>query len=170
MYGSTVAAEPRCIAYHLASGRGYSWTHDDYIENVLGCSYALGCDDWRERTYINYLRRGRKEVIDGMMERSAKEHRPRREEIEKRRTKTFNEIIVERPWDKMNLEMLNAKNSSMLVFHPTWLNLLKNSSEIAKEAYRNSKYQPQLEEFIKEKLWDFVYKKDEFDKNNLPQI
>src|SRR3990167_1465316 len=61
MYGSTVAVEPRAIGYHLASSRGYSYTHDDYINNVLNCSYALGCDDWRERTYINYVRRCRKD-------------------------------------------------------------------------------------------------------------
>lgn len=158
MYGSTVVAEPRCVGYHLASGRGYSWTHDDYIENVLGCSYALGCDDWRERAYINYLRRGRKEVLDKMMERSAKEHKPRRDEIEKRKIKTFNELIVERPWDKMNMDKGGSKNSSLLVFHDTWLPLLEQS-KIAKEAYDNSTYQKDLEKFINDNLSQYVYKR-----------
>lgn len=38
MLGSSVVTEPRAIGYHLASGRGYSYHHDDYIHNVLNLS------------------------------------------------------------------------------------------------------------------------------------
>src|SRR3990167_3501587 len=161
MMGSNVVVDPRCIGYHLASSRGYSYHHDNYIENVLGIAYALGMDDWRERTYINYLRRGRKEVLDKIMERNEKEYAERMQKIEKERKKTFNEVLVERPWDQMNMEKGGAKNSSLLIFHNTWLALLKEAPEYVKEAYRNSKYQIQLDKFIKEKLWDYVYKKDD---------
>ena len=162
MYGSSVVAEPRCIGYHLASGRGYTYTHDDYIHNVFNCAYALGCDDWLERTYINYLRRGRKEVLDRMMDEAKKEMQSDRELIASRRTKTFNELIVEKPWDMKNMERGGAKNSSMLIFHQTWLNLLKQDGGQALEAYKNSKHQKELEDFIMGSLKDYIYKYEEY--------
>lgn len=170
MFGSTVCVEPRAIGFHLASSRGYSWNHDNYIENVLGNSYALSMDDWRERYYINCLRTGRKEVLDKMLERNEKEHGRDREFIEAKRVKTFNQVLTERPWSKLNQVKFGRSNDNMLIFEPTWLNLLQNSSLASKEAYKNSKHQKALQEFIKEYLWDYVYHKDEFDKNNLPQI
>ena len=170
MMGSNVSVDPRCIGYHLASSRGYSYNADNYKENVLGITYALGMDDWRERGYINYLRRGRKEVLDAMMARNEVEYAERRARIEKERIKTWNEVLIEKPWDKMNMEKGGTKNSSSLIFHPTWLIELQNAPEYAKEAYRNSKYQKGLEKFIVENLWENVYHKDKFDKNNLPKI
>ena len=161
MFGSTVAADPRCIGYHLASSRGYSYHHDDYIHNVFNCGWALGCDDWVERTHLNYLRQGRKEVLDKMMEEARVEMKENREWIASRRVKTFNELLVERPWDKFNVERNGASNSSMLIFHPTWLTLLKDAPEYVREAYRNSPLQKELDVFIREKLWDKVYKKDD---------
>lgn len=158
MFGSTVAAEPRSIGYHLASGRGYSWHHDDYIHNVYNCSYALGCDDWLERTHINYLRRGNKMVLERMLEEAKREMAGDRAFIESRAKKTFNQTIVEKPWDKLNMERGGAKNSSMLIFHDTWLDLCKQSPR-AWEAYQNSQYQKGLEEFINEHLSDYVYKR-----------
>src|SRR3990167_9317404 len=159
LFGSSVAVEPNAIGYHLASGRGYSYDHDDYIENVLGMAYALGMDDWRERAYLNWLRRGRKEVLDEIMERSDRENRKDREFVNKHRKKTFNELIVERPWDEMNMKRHGRKNSAITVFHETWLNLL-NESPVAKEAYEESKYQKGLEEFINANLSQFVYKRN----------
>lgn len=159
MFGSTVAAEPKAVGYHLASGRGYSWTHDDYIHNVFNCAYALGCDDWLERTYINYLRRSKKEVLDRMMTEAKREMAGDREFIATRRIKTFNEIIVERPWDVKNMEKGGAKNSSMKIFHDTWLELLKKSSGVAQDAYENSEHQKELEKFINENLDQYVYKR-----------
>ena len=94
----------------------------------------------------------------------------RRATIENRRKMTFNELIVQRPWDKWNMEKHGKTNSSMLIYHPTWLQLLKESAGPAKEAYENSIYQKDLNKFIIEELWDYVYKKDKYDKNNLPQV
>lgn len=161
MFGSSVAVDPRCVGYHLASGRGYSYHHDDYIHNVFNCAYAIGADEWLERTYINYLRRGRKEVLDKMMEEAKKEMADDREFIDKKKVKTFNDLLVERPWDQKNMEKGGAKNSSMLIFHNTWLAMLKDAPEHVKEVYRNSELQKKLDKFIKEKLWDYVYKKDD---------
>src|SRR3990167_7773321 len=157
MFGSTVAVDPQAIGYHLASARGYNYHHDDYIENVLGISYALGMDDWRERAYLNWMRRVNKTTMEKIYERSAKEHEPDRKFIEKRRVKTFNELLVERPWKSLNEKRHGKGLDNILVYHDTWLKLLPAN---IKEAYDNSKYQKGLEKFINENLSQFVYKRN----------
>lgn len=169
MMGSCVAAEPRAVGYHLASGRGYNYHHDDYIHNVLNCAYAVGADTWRERTYINYLRNGRKEVLDKMMEEGEREMASDREFIASRSIYSFDDLLVNKPWDSMNMTRGGAKNSSMLVFHPTWLALLEKSPH-AKEVYDNSPLQKSLHDFIVNELWDHVYHKDNYDKTTMKMI
>lgn len=159
MLGSTVAVEPNAIGYHLASHRGYSYHHDDYKENVLGMAYALGMDEWRERAYLNWLRTGRKEVLDTIMQRNEREYEPDRAFIAKRKKKTFNQLIMERPWDEMNKQRHGKSHSGFTIFHDTWLTLLEQGSDAAKEAYKTSKYQRSLEEFINTNLAQFVYKR-----------
>lgn len=159
MLGSTVVCEPRAVGYHLASSRGYNYHHDDYVHNIFNCAYALGCDDWLERTYINYLRRGRKEVLDRMLDEAKSEMAATRAFIESRRVCTFNDLLVDKPWDKMNIVRGGASNSSMLIFHDTWLPLL-DENIVAKKAYENSKYQQGLEKFINENLSKWVYKRE----------
>ena len=158
MYGSTVAVHPEAIGYHLKSYRGYSWTHDDYIHNVLNIGYALGMDEWVERAYLNWLRNGRREVLEKMWTEAQKEMQSDREEIAKRRVKTFNEVLVERPWDIKNMEKHGTKNSSVLIFHHTWISLLSNAPKFVQDMYNNSQLQKDLDKFIREKLWNCVYK------------
>lgn len=167
MFGSSVAVHPLAIGYHLKSYRGYNWNHDDYIHNVLNVSYALGMDDWRERAYINWMRRGRKEVLDRMMEEGEREMKSDREWVDSHRLKSFNDILVERPWDKLNKERLGSSNSSMLIFHDSWLNLLKEAPQYVVDAYKNSKYQRSLEEFINSKLAQYVYKRGKVESSGL---
>ena len=159
MFGSTVAVHPQAIGYHLASGRGYSYQHDDYIENVLGVTYALGADDWRERSYLNWMRKGRKEVLDTIMERSAREHEEDRKFVESNRKMTFNDLLVKQPWNGLNEKRLGKSNARILVYHDTWLDLLKQAPQYVQDAYANSKYQKGLEEFINKELGDYVYKR-----------
>ena len=159
MLGSTVVVHPKAIGFHLASERGYSYNHDDYIENIMGCMYALGIDDWRERAYLNYLRKGRKEVLDKIVERSAKEHEADRAWIEKKRKYTFNELLVKQPWNQLNKKRLGKSNGHILVFQDTWLDLLHEAPQYVQEAYNNSKYQKGLEEFINNNLSQYVYKR-----------
>lgn len=166
MYGSTVAVEPRAVGYHLASSRGYSYTNDDYKHNVYNCAYALGCDDWMERFHLNNLRNGREEVLDKMVEEAKREMHDRREEVSKRRKCTFNDLLVERPWDKKNIERGGAANSSMLIFHYTWLELIKQHPRVW-ERYCASETQKQLAEFITTKLHDNIYKWQEYEPKNL---
>lgn len=158
MFGSTVVVDPNAVGYHLASGRGYSYNHDDYIHNVMNIGKSLGMYDWVERYYINCLRTGRKEVLDRMWEEADRETTEDQRFIRKHRVKTFNEILVERPWDKLNLERHGKANSALTIFHDTWLKLLEESAQ-AKEAYERSKYQKQLAEFIDSNLSQFVYKR-----------
>lgn len=170
MMGSSVATHPDAIGYHLASSRGYSYNHDDYIENVLGMSYALGMDDWRERTYINYLRRGRKEVLDKIMERNEKEYAERRDRVLAERKFSFNEILIDRPWDKLNYQKGGTSNSSLLIFHQTWLDLLLKDGGQALEYYKKSKYQKGLEDFILSNLKAHVYKYEEYKETTIPWL
>lgn len=158
MFGSTVIADPRCVGYHLASGRGYSWNHDDYIHNVFNCAYALGCDDWLERTYLNNLRRGRKVVLDRMMTEAKEEMAGNRQFVKEHTKHTFNELLVDRPWDKLNIQKGGKANSSQLIYHDTWLDLIKDLPHVM-EAYNNSKYQKGLEKFINDNLSQYVYKR-----------
>lgn len=156
--GSTVAADPRCIGYHLSSGRGYTWHHDDYIHNVFNCAYALGCDDWLERTYLNYLRKCKKVVLDKFMAEAKVEMQADREWIEKKRFRTFNDCLVERPWDELNIKRKGKALSSQLIFHDTWLDIIKEAPHVQK-AYEESKFQAILADFINKHLSEFVYKR-----------
>lgn len=156
MMGSIVAVNPKCIGYHLSSARGYSFNHNDYIENVLGCTYALSCDDWRERVYLNALRKSRKDILDATMARNEKEYLSERHFVARKRKISFNRLLLERPWDKFNMKKYGKSNGAMTIFHYTWLNLLLDSP-VALEAYRNSKYQKGLEEFIEKNLSEFIY-------------
>ncbi|HEC64686.1 MAG TPA: glycosyltransferase family 2 protein [bacterium] len=159
MFGSSVAVHPKAIGYHLSSGRGYSYNHDDYIENVLGMSYALGMDEWRERAYINWMRKGRKEVLDKIMARNEVEYADDRKFVAKRRKMTFNELIVALPWDKANDRRLGKHYSALSIFHDTWLVHLREAPDYVQEVYDTSPLQKGLEEFINTKLSKYVYKR-----------
>ncbi len=180
MFGSSVVVEPRAVGYHLASPRGYTYNHDDYIENVLGIGYALSMDWWRNRTYLNYLRKGRKEILDSIMERNRKEYGEDRRFIEKKKKYSFNEMISIKTeydgktyaglWNKLNMERFGKCNGQLLIFHPTWIELLKSAPDYMKKSYKESDEEKKLSKFIVEDMWDFVYHKDKYDKNKLPGV
>jgi len=165
LYGSTVAVEPRSVGYHLASSRGYTYTHDDYIHNVFNCSYALGCDDWLERTYLNYLRTGRENVLDRMMSEAKIEMKDRRAEIEQRRICTFNDLLVNKPWDEKNIQRGGSCNSSLLIYHYSWIDLIKGNPKVYKK-FLDSPIQKELTEFITTKLHDYIYKWQNYEQTN----
>lgn len=162
MFGSTVAVEQRAVGYHLSSGRGYVWHHDDYVHNVYNCAYALGCDDWLERAHFSWMRRGRAEVLERMLREAKKEAAEDRRFVESRRTRTFNETLVEKPWDKMNMDKGGACNSSMLIFHYTWLLDLKEKYPLLWEKYQKNETLQKLDKFIVSELGDYIYKRDEY--------
>lgn len=157
MFGSTVATHPKAIGYHLASGRGYSYTHDDYIHNVFNIGWALGMDDWLERTYLNYLRKGRKVVLDRMMDEAKIETAKDREYIAKRKVRSINEILAKPTWNEMNDKKFGRHNGSILIFHDTWKDLIKGTP--VEELYNKSETQKGLEKFINESLSNLVYKR-----------
>jgi glycosyltransferase involved in cell wall biosynthesis len=158
MLGSRVSVEPNALAYHLCSSRGYSYNYDDYIHNVLAIGLALGMDDWAERAYINWCRRGNLERMKQIWEQAKKKTVKDREFIEKNRVMTFNQLLVDRTWDKLNDERYGKHNSSMLIFHETWIeNFIKGTP--AEKLYNESEIQKGLEKFINENLSEFVYKR-----------
>lgn len=169
LFGSNVACEPRAVGYHLASSRGYSYDHDDYLHNVFNMGWAIGADDWLERTYFNYLKRGRPEVVNRMLEEAKRETASDRAFIASRRVCTFNDLLVQRPWDTKNIEKGGSKNSSILIYHPSWYGALENYP-IVKKLYDESETQKTLHKFILENLWDFVYKHSEYDKETLRKL
>ena len=56
---------------------------------------------------------------DKMMEEAKREMQSDREYIEGRRVKTFDEVFVESPWDKLNDEKHGRHNSSKMVMMNT---------------------------------------------------
>ena len=158
MFGSNVVTAPNAVGYHLASSRGYSYNHDDYKHNVLNIGYALGMDDWRERAYINWLRKTNKETMDRMMEEGEREMQSDRRFIRMKRKKSFNQLITEQPWNELNQKRHNYSYGLTSVFHDTWLQaLMDNSAEQAIEAFKNSKYQKRLHKFIRKNMMSNVY-------------
>ena len=157
MVGSTVMVDPKAIGYHLGAGRGYSYHHLDYVENVLNLLYALGADDWRERTYINYLRSKNKADLDRIMIDGAKAYEGDRKWMAKHRKYTFNDLLVKRPWEQRNIKLYGKSNCGISIFHWSELDLI-SQNPIAMEGYRNSKLQKQLHTFITENLSQYIYR------------
>ena len=158
MFGSRVSVDPQAVGYHLCAPRGYSYHHDDYIHNVLLIGHSLGMDDWVERAYINWCKKCNLDVMKKLWDEAKEEAQEDREFIAKKSVMTFNEVLVERPWDKLNDEKYGKHNSAMNIFHPTWLSGIKNTP--AEKMYNNSKHQEKLEKFIYDNLEEFIYKKD----------
>ena len=75
---------------------------------------------------------------------------------------TFNELLIKKPWDKWNMEKHGKSNSSMLIYHWSWLELLQQSQGYVRDAYKNSVYQKGLQEFIEKELSDSIYKGDRY--------
>ncbi len=157
MLGSNVSVQPQAIAYHLRSTRGYEYNYSDYIHNVLAIGMALGMDWWTERAYLNWLRKTPKELMDRLWEEAGRETVKDRRTIRKRRLKTFNEILLERPWDKLNDALYGRHNGSILIYHESWLEMIKGTP--AEALYNQSENMKQLEKFINENLSEFVYKR-----------
>jgi len=156
MFGSNVVVEPRAVGYHLRSVRGYSYNYDDYIHNVLAIGLALGMDDWAERAYINWHKKSRPEVMQRLWKEAKREIVEDKAFIEKYRKKTFNELIVERPWEKLNQQKHGKSHNTTMVFQNTWVNGIKGTP--AEKLYNESETQKKLEKFIFEKLSDCIYK------------
>lgn len=170
MYGKTCAVNPKMVGYHLSSGRGYSYNHDDYKYNVFQIGYALGMDEWVERAYLNWLRNGRKDILDKKLQEAWENSQKARAIIEARRVKSFNDILLERPWEALNIKRWGHGLPQLQLFHNSWLDSLKTAPEYVREIYKKSELQADLDVFIREKLWDFVYKKERFNQNEVPVI
>ena len=156
LFGSNVSVDPNAVGYHLCAPRAYTYNHDDYKFNVLGIGLAIGADAWAERAYINWCKKGRPEVMKRIWEDAQKTTKEDKEYIASKAITTFNDLIVDRPWDKMNDELHGKHNSGMSIFHDTWLPTIKGTP--AQKLYDESEQQKELEKFIYNKLQDKVYK------------
>lgn len=166
MFGSTVAVEPRAVGYHLASGRGYTYSHGDYEHNVLNIGLQLGMDDWTERAYLNWLRNKNVETMKRVYAEAKIEAAQDRAFVEKRRVKSFNDMLCEQveydgkkwvgTWNKMNLERMGKCNGYISIFQDSWLPLVVGTP--AEKEYPGE-HQEALAKFIDEHLSDFVYKR-----------
>ncbi len=158
LFGSTVCVDPQAIGYHLSAPRGYFYNHFDYIHNVLAIGLAFGADEWAERTYINACRKKPLEIMKQMWEDVHKEVEKDRKFIKKMSKTTFNELLVNKPWDKLNQKLYGKSNSAMLIYQDTWLPLIKGTP--AEELYNNSELQKGLAKFIDDNLSEYVYKRE----------
>ena len=165
MFGSTVAVQPNAIGYHLRSTRGYDYKYEDYIHNVLAIGLALGMDWWAERAYINWSRKGNAETMDLLWKQAHEETVEDKKFIAENSKTTFNQMLIDKPWDKMNDELHGRHNGSMIIFHETWLEMLKGTR--GEELYRASEEMPKLEKFINENLSEHVYKRGKFNPDPL---
>lgn len=156
-FGSTAVVDPKAIGYHLCAPRGYNYNHDDYVFNVLAIGTALDMDTWTERAWLNWMRKGNPEVLKELYDEAKRVTAKDRRYIKMRSERTIDELLVERPWDTLNDAKHGKHNSSMLIFHPTWLPLIKGTP--AEDLYNNSELQKKLAKFIEEKLSDKIYKK-----------
>lgn len=161
MLGSCVVVNPKMVSYHFRAGRGYSYNNDDYKYNIFQIGYALGADEWVDRAYINWLMKGRKEILDKKKGEAWVNAQQDREWLKKNGKYTFNELLVQRPWEKKNDEKYGNHIRTLQIFHTSWLKQLENAPQYCKDYYNNSELQKKLDIFIRENLWDFVYKKDE---------
>lgn len=169
MTGGTVMVDPNAVGYHLGAARSYGYDHYDYIANILNLLYALGADSWRERTYLNYMRNKNKAILDRIMEEGEKVFAEDRAWIAKKAKYSFDDLLVQKPWDVKNKELYGKSNCGILVFHWTWLELLKDAP-IALEAYKNSKYQKQLQDFIEKELGTLVYHHDKYSEEKKEEL
>lgn len=169
MLGSCVVTNPRAIGYHLSAGRNYIYNqHRDYKNNVLNVAYALGMDDWRERSYLNFMRSVGKNDLDLMMTRGEVEMKEEREFVMKHGRCTYNDLLVNRPWDAMNDKRHGKHNGAMKIFHWSWLDEVKENPLI-RQCYLQSKYQQELGEFIEKNLEKYIYRVDEWKARYTPE-
>lgn len=157
MLGSNTVSEPRAHCYHLSAARGYSYHNDDFIHNLFHSAFLMGADDWAERTYLNYLRKGRKEVLDELWNQAKAEAVEKRSLIQSKEVYTLNEVLADRPWDKRNDMKFGRHFSGMLVYHDSWLEEIKGTE--VEKLYLASPTQAKLAEFIENNLSEFIYKR-----------
>ena len=165
LFGSRVSVAPQAIGYHLCAPRGYGYNLNDYKHNVLAIGLALGADEWAERAYINWCKKSEsdKKTMTALFNQAREETKEDREFILKKAKCTFNQLLLDRPWDKLNDEKYGRHNASMLIYHPTWLAGIRGTP--AEELYNKSELQKKLDKFIWTDLKDFVYKPDYKDPN-----
>ncbi len=156
MMGSTVSSVPMALGYHLSAGRGYSYKQDDLIHNMMVLGYALGADAMAERVYIRYLNKHgvSRETLDKMRDEALREAESDRRTKLPRVAKSFYDLIVERPWDKLNIEKHGTALSAIAIFDRTWIDQLEGD---AKALYDASPLQAELRKLIDEKLKHLVY-------------
>jgi hypothetical protein len=157
MMGSCVSSVPKALGYHLSAGRGYSFKQDDLIHNMMLLALALGADAMAERIYIRYMDKGgtNKAVLDRMYEDAKKEAQSDREILLPRTIMSFMDTIVERPWDKNNIEKFGHASSAIGIYNRSWLDTLNPE---ARAYYDASPLQKELEELIEAKLKHLTYK------------
>ena len=99
-------------------------------------------------------------MLDAMMKRNEIEHAKDRKFVEGRKKMSFNDMLIDPPWDKKNMEKFGRTNCGLQIYHDTFLPLLEGTP--AKDYYYNeSKYQKSLEELINTKLSHLVYKREQ---------
>lgn len=156
MLGSTVSSVPQAVGYHLSAGRGYSFNQDDLIHNMMLMSYALGADAFAERIYIRYIGKAgiNKDKLSKMRDEALHEAKFDREILLPRATMSFLDVIINRPWDKMNDQKHGKHDSYIGVYDKTWTDALAGD---ARALFDSSPLQKELSQVIETQLKEYVY-------------
>ncbi len=166
MLGKSVMSVPTAVGYHLSAGRGYSFKQDDLIHNMMLMSLALGAPAMAERIYIRYLNKKGvdKSKLDRMFADAKKESsldsavrlvKEGSQFPEGSRTRSFYDVICERPWDSLNLKLHGVKASLIGVYDSSWTGELEGD---ALAMFNASPLQVELGKLIRERLAEYVYK------------
>ena len=139
LFGGIVLSVPKALVWHSRFRRGYSYWGTDLIHNQMLAAYTIGGEKWSERILLTYLNKeGTKhEVVWDLYNQALEEGKPDREYILKNQKITFNNIL-NKPWDKWNMEKHGWAKSYVVAFED-WLERLTDPE--AKQIYANSKFQ-----------------------------
>jgi replicative superfamily II helicase len=95
--------------------------------------------------------------MDRLWNEAKKETEEDRKFIKEHSIMSYNDLLVQKPWDKLNDELYGKHNSSLLIFHDTFIPMLKGTP--SEELFNNSETQKELSKFIEENLSDSIYKR-----------
>ena len=157
MLGSSVVVDPRIMSYHLSAGRGYSYHQDDLIHNMMLLGHSLKADALGERVYIRYMDKAgvNRTHLDSLYEQAQKEATANRDFLATRSATELYDVLIDRPWDRLNDQRHGRHQSYLAIYQDTWLSSLGN---VARQYYDNSKLQQELDRIIRNDLSEFVYR------------
>lgn len=99
-YHVNVFSRPNAV-HHFAEKRGYSWNYDGWIKNRIIASYLCGGEEWARVFALNV--RGKKKVLERILNEVLKEHKEHRDHIATRQIMTPSEWVEQEIKEKRSI-------------------------------------------------------------------